>query len=252
MWTTLAPNFKNQYPDGIIAYRGKVDSSAIGNPFSVTNRGEDTVKQFIEWITTGNNFGVEKVLMGGKNYNLDELRDIYLKEIKNGKGKKILYYKELDRPSHATALDYLINKYDWNTPKPTEPIIKEVERDIYNGFDIHVSSEYSLRRWAIQGVLLLNTALTVEESTPGSHIKLWKPFTEYIFKILNENNSGLIFMLWGNEAQKYEELINTNLHYIIEAGHPSPLNTKLPFVGNGCFSKCNKILEKNNNIKIIW
>ena len=137
-------------------------------------------------------------------------------------------------------------------PPSLKNIIKEVERDIYNGFDIHVSSEYSLRRWAIQGVLLLNTSLTVEESTPGSHIKLWKPFTEYIFKILNENNSGLIFMLWGNEAQKYEELINTNLHYIIEAGHPSPLNTKLPFVGNGCFSKCNKILEKNNNIKIIW
>jgi uracil-DNA glycosylase len=97
-------------------------------------------------------------------------------------------------------------------PPSLKNIIKEVERDIYQGFDIHVSSEYSLRRWAVQGILLLNTALTVEESIPGSHIKLWKPFTEYIFKVLNENNSGLIFMLWGNEAQKYEELINTNLH----------------------------------------
>lgn len=137
-------------------------------------------------------------------------------------------------------------------PPSLKNIIKEVERDIYNGFDLHVSADYSLRRWAAQGVLLLNTALTVEESTPGSHIKLWKPFTEYIFKILNENNSGLIFMLWGNEAQKYEELINTNLHYIIKAPHPSPLNTRLPFAGNGCFSKCNEILLKNNNHKIIW
>lgn len=137
-------------------------------------------------------------------------------------------------------------------PPSLKNIIKEVERDMYQDFDLHVSSDYSLRRWAVQGVLLLNTALTVKEGIPGSHIKLWKPFTEYVFKILNENNSGLIFLLWGNEAQKYKELINTNLHYIIEAGHPSPLNTTNPFVGNGCFSKCNEILDKTNNDKIIW
>lgn len=137
-------------------------------------------------------------------------------------------------------------------PPSLKNIIKEVERDIYKDFDLHVSSDYSLRRWAVQGVLLLNTALTVKEATPGSHIKLWKPFTEYVFKVLNENNSGLIFMLWGNEAQKYKELINTNLHYIIEAGHPSPLNTSNLFVGNACFSKCNEILIKNNNDKIVW
>ena len=114
MWTVLSPNFKKQYPNGVIAYRGKVDSSAIGNPFSVTNRGEDTVKQFIEWIITGNNFGVETILMGGKNYKLSDLRNEYINIIKKAKGEKILYYNELGRPSHATALDYLINKYDWN------------------------------------------------------------------------------------------------------------------------------------------
>jgi len=114
MWTVLSPNFKKQYPNGIIAYRGKVDSSAIGNPFSVTTRGEDTVKQFIEWIITGNNFGVETILMGGKNYKLSDLRNEYINIIKKAKGEKILYYNELGRPSHATALDYLINKYDWN------------------------------------------------------------------------------------------------------------------------------------------
>lgn len=114
MWTVVVPTFKRQHPDGIVAYRGKVESSAIGNPFSVTNRGANTVVQFIDWIITGNNQGLESVLMGGVKYDLDTLRDKYLDIIKNGKGKKILYYKDLGRPSHATALDYLINKYDWN------------------------------------------------------------------------------------------------------------------------------------------
>lgn len=122
MWTVLSPGFKKQYPNGIVAYRGKVDSSAIGNPFSVTTRGEDTVKQFIEWIITGNNFGVETILMGGKNYKLSDLRNEYINIIKKAKGEKILYYKELGRPSHATALDYLINKYDWNQPATQQTV----------------------------------------------------------------------------------------------------------------------------------
>jgi predicted NAD-dependent protein-ADP-ribosyltransferase YbiA (DUF1768 family) len=141
MWTVLSPNFKKQYPNGVIAYRGKVDSSAIGNPFSVTNRGEDTVKQFIEWIITGNNFGVETILMGGKNYKLSDLRNEYINIIKKAKREKILYYNELGRPSHATALDYLINKYDWNkqvevsTPQVNQNITytKLVDRNIKLG-----------------------------------------------------------------------------------------------------------------------
>ena len=126
MWTVLSPSFKKQYPNGVVAYRGKVDSLAIGNPFSVTNRGENTVKQFIEWLTTGNNFGVETILLGGKNYKLSDLRNEYINIIKKSKGEKILYYRELGRPSHATALDYLINKYDWGvSSKPEQTVAKK-------------------------------------------------------------------------------------------------------------------------------
>ena len=137
-------------------------------------------------------------------------------------------------------------------PPSLKNIIKEVERDCYNGFNLHVSADYSLRRWVHQGVLLLNTALTVQEGKPGSHLNLWKPFTEYVFGILNTFHDGLIFMLWGKEAQKYKEWIIEPNHQIIEASHPSPLSTRVPFVGNGCFSKCNKLLEEMKKEKIIW
>ena len=137
-------------------------------------------------------------------------------------------------------------------PPSLRNIIKEVEIDCYNGFNLHVSSDYSLRRWAHQGVLLLNTALTVKEDIPGSHLNLWKPFTQYVFGILNTFHDDLIFMLWGKEAQKYKEWIIQPNHHIIECGHPSPLNTANPFVGSGVFSKCNEILEKQNKKKIEW
>lgn len=111
-----------------------------------------------------------------------------------------------------------------------------------------ISTKSDLSMWARQGVLLLNSALTVKKKTPGSHLVWWKPFTEGVIKVLNENNAGLIFLLWGSKAQVYKDLIDENLHHIIIAEHPAAgvYAGRKEWESNDCFNKVNDILLRNN------
>jgi len=109
----------------------------------------------------------------------------------------------------------------------------------------------NLTDWAEQGVLLLNTALTVEKGTPGSHIKMWEEFTEEVFKQLKVNKTGVIFVLWGNNAKKYKPLIG-DFNYIIESAHPSPLSASRGFFGSNPFKQINDILYEINGETIRW
>lgn len=102
-----------------------------------------------------------------------------------------------------------------------------------------------------QGVLLLNTALTVAHKKSGSHLRLWKPFTEQLIKDINKLDN-IVWILWGNDAKSYKSLIENKSHYIIEGGHPSPLNTSVPFAGGKYFSKCNSFLRTVNKTTIQW
>tara|TARA_B100000609_G_C17217725_1_gene437748 strand:+ start:2949 stop:3620 length:672 start_codon:yes stop_codon:yes gene_type:complete len=128
-------------------------------------------------------------------------------------------------------------------------IYKEIESDLgksipNNGF---------LGRWANQGVLLLNTVLTVESGKPNSHKSFgWEQFTESVIKRISLKKSNLVFMLWGGNAHKKEHLINSNNHLILKSPHPSPLSAYRGFFGCKHFSKCNKYLKKNNIKEIIW
>ena len=128
-------------------------------------------------------------------------------------------------------------------------IYKEIESDLgksipNNGF---------LERWANQGVLLLNTVLTVESGKPNSHKSFgWEQFTESVIKRISLKKSNLVFMLWGGNAHKKEHLINSNNHLILKSPHPSPLSAYRGFFGCKHFSKCNKYLKKNNIKEIIW
>ena len=131
-------------------------------------------------------------------------------------------------------------------------IFKELNSDI-NTFNIPKSGD--LTSWAKQGILLLNTALTVIHKKKESHLSLWNNFTnELINKISTESKQPIVFMLWGNHAKKKSEFINNkNFHYILESAHPSPLGA----IGGGWFtckhfSKCNEFLEKNNIEPINW
>jgi len=127
-------------------------------------------------------------------------------------------------------------------------ILKELEADL------KVKREESdLTDWAKQGVLLLNSIMTVEQDKPLSHKdKGWEKFTDSIIQSLNDREDPVIFLLWGSYARSKKEYITNSRHYIIESPHPSPLSASRGFFGSKPFSKINKFLEKNNKEKINW
>lgn len=129
-------------------------------------------------------------------------------------------------------------------------IYEAVERTCYKGLMLH--KEPNLEHWAKQGVLLLNTALTVEEGNPESHLALWKPFTKEVLKALSEYNTGIIYCLWGSKAQQYEKYINPKFNYILKAKHPSSATFMQNVWDCDHFIEINKILKQNNNEEIIW
>jgi uracil-DNA glycosylase len=131
-------------------------------------------------------------------------------------------------------------------------ILKEVNKTVYN--EENVSEDVDLKRWANQGVLLLNTALTCQIDKVGSHYDIWKDFVAYVIDMLNLTNSGIIFILLGAKAQELESLIGDN-HYVLKASHPaSAVYTGGTWDCNDVFNKCNAIIEKCNgkDFKIQW
>jgi uracil-DNA glycosylase len=110
-----------------------------------------------------------------------------------------------------------------------------------------------LDKWATQGVLLLNTALSVEESKPQSHAKIgWTTFTDNVIKKLNEYPDPLVFLLWGAHAKNKRELISNKKHLILTAAHPSPFSVHQGFYGCHHFSKANAFLENHGRKAIDW
>ena len=128
-------------------------------------------------------------------------------------------------------------------------IFKEIKDDI-GGF---VPDNGYLVPWARQGVLLLNTVLTVREGVPNSHRSLgWEEFTDAVIKKLNESDRKIIFLLWGNNAKQKANLIDTTKHTILDAAHPSPLSSHHGFFGCKHFSKTNEILKAMGEKPINW
>lgn len=112
----------------------------------------------------------------------------------------------------------------------------------------------TLTGWANQGVLLLNTILTVEQGKPLSHKDIgWQRFTSQVIEKLSVDQSNIVFMLWGNKAQEYEKhIFPFDSHLVLKAGHPSPLNTIHPFVGCNHFNEANEFLISKNRQPINW
>ena len=134
-------------------------------------------------------------------------------------------------------------------PASLQNIFKELQTDL----QIQISKNGNLEKWALQGILLLNTILTVREKAPASHQNIgWEEFTDTIISTLSLKKNKLIFILWGTYAQKKITLINDKKHYILKATHPSPLSAYRGFLGCKHFSKTNKILIKNNKPAIKW
>ncbi|WP_105888336.1 uracil-DNA glycosylase [Haemophilus influenzae] len=127
---------------------------------------------------------------------------------------------------------------------------KELTQDI-SGFQM--PSHGYLVKWAEQGVLLLNTVLTVERGMAHSHANLgWERFTDKVIAMLNEHREKLVFLLWGSHAQKKGQIIDRTRHLVLTAPHPSPLSAHRGFFGCRHFSKTNSYLESNGMKPIDW
>lgn len=135
-------------------------------------------------------------------------------------------------------------------PPSMQNILKEIQSDLGKK---SICEDGDLTPWAKQGVLLLNTILTVEEAKPKSHHNLgWEVFTDNIIKYISDNCEDTIFILWGSPAISKTKLIDTKKHHILTAPHPSPLSSYRGFFGCKHFSQTNDILKSLNKEAIIW
>lgn len=151
-------------------------------------------------------------------------------------------------PGQAHGLSFSV-KPGVSTPPSLQNIFKELHADL----GCSIPNHGYLVSWAKQGVLLLNTVLTVRESQPNSHKGIgWETFTDKVITTLNQREQPLVFILWGKHAQEKEQLITGNHHYVIRSPHPSPFSAHRGFFGSRPFSKSNQFLEKIGLAPIDW
>lgn len=133
------------------------------------------------------------------------------------------------------------------------PSLRNMYKELRDELGCYIPNHGCLEKWADQGVLLLNASLTVRDGEANSHKgKGWEKVTDKITSILNERQEPVIFILWGNDAKKKEELITNPQHIILSAAHPSPLSASRGFFGCGHFKKVNNILTAMNQEPIDW
>lgn len=152
-------------------------------------------------------------------------------------------------PNQAMGLSFSVPN-GTKIPPSLINIYKEIASDI-GVENLYIDGD--LTKWAKQGVLLLNTCLTVREHQANSHSgKGWEILTDEAIKVLNENDNPKVFMLWGSNAKSKKIFITNSKHLVLESAHPSPLSAYRGFFGCKHFSKANKFLEENNLEPIKW
>ncbi len=133
------------------------------------------------------------------------------------------------------------------------PSLKNIYKEMRDDLGIQPVSHGHLAAWAEQGVLLLNSVLTVRASQPGSHRnKGWELFTDHVIQLLSSSREHIVFILWGKYAQEKERLIDATKHCILKAAHPSPYSAAAGFFGCRHFSKTNAYLQQNNILPVNW
>lgn len=147
----------------------------------------------------------------------------------------------------ANGLSFAVNE-GISLPPSLQNIYKEIKNDL----GINPLPSGDLSRWAGQGVLMLNSVLTVLANKPASHkSKGWELFTDAVIKILNENRQNIVYLLWGKYAHVKGEVINREKNLVLTSGHPSPYSVHL-FYGNHHFGLCNKYLKEHKIKPIDW
>ncbi|MEP4888559.1 MAG: uracil-DNA glycosylase [Aliiglaciecola sp.] len=152
-------------------------------------------------------------------------------------------------PDQAHGLSFSVESAV-KIPPSLRNIYKELAQDI-PGFVI--PSHGNLQQWAEQGVLLLNSVLTVEQGKANSHAKIgWEIFTDKVISELSQHRDGLVFLLWGSHSQKKGQLVDHSRHYVLKAPHPSPLSAHRGFLGCKHFSQANQLLTEQGQSPINW
>lgn len=136
---------------------------------------------------------------------------------------------------------------------PFPPSLKNIFKELEDSLGIPSPASGELVGWAKQGVLLLNTTLTVREATPQSHKgKGWEILTDKIIELMNEKDKPVVFILWGGNARAKKSLITNKKHLVLECAHPSPLSAYAGFFGSNHFARANQYLESMGEAPIDW
>lgn len=151
-------------------------------------------------------------------------------------------------PNQAHGLSFSVK-----APTPPPPSLQNIFEEQKNDLGVPIPSHGDLTVWAKQGVLLLNTVLTVRQGSPNSHAGIgWQTLTDRIIELLNERQKPLVFLLWGANAAKKQPLLTSKQHLILKAPHPSPLSAYRGFFGCRHFSKTNDFLIQTGQTPIDW
>lgn len=143
----------------------------------------------------------------------------------------------------------------FSTPdgRPIPRSLKNIFKEINAEYNYPIPDSGCLEDWARQGVFLLNTVLTVEESNANSHSDCgWQTFTDKVIEILNEQSQPIVFMLWGKQAEKKKELLTNHDHLVLITSHPSPFSARRGFLGCNHFRMANEFLKENGLDEIDW
>lgn len=133
------------------------------------------------------------------------------------------------------------------------PSLVNIYKELHDDLGCTIPSHGCLTKWAKQGVLMLNTVLTVRAHQANSHKGIgWEQFTDAAIQVLNEQNRPIVFILWGSNARSKKPMLNNPQHLILEAPHPSPLSSYRGFFGSRPFSKTNQFLKDNGCTPIDW
>lgn len=152
------------------------------------------------------------------------------------------------QPNQAHGLCFSVKK-GVNPP----PSLQNMYKEIHAEYGYPIPNHGELTYWAEQGVLMLNTVLTVRESQPNSHKGMgWEIFTDDIINLLNQRPTPMVFLLWGANARAKTKLITNPAHLVLCSAHPSPLSAYNGFFGNGHFKKANEFLKQNGMTEIDW
>ncbi|MBA1198068.1 uracil-DNA glycosylase [Pseudomonas plecoglossicida] len=136
---------------------------------------------------------------------------------------------------------------------PTPPSLVNIYKELQRDLNLPIPAHGYLQSWAEQGVLLLNTTMTVQRGNAASHAKKgWESFTDRIIQLVSERQSNVVFLLWGAHAQSKQKLIDGTKHLVLKSVHPSPLSAYRGFIGCGHFSHANRFLQQHGMKPVQW